>query len=317
MSENLNEVVLRLKRGVYRLVPSPLYAKKYFKKNYGYKFNINNPLTLNEKLWWLHIFNRDPLTTKCTDKVLVRDYVSECGLPHILNDIYATYSSPDEIDLSVLPNEFFLKCNHLSGGNFWCKNKDNFPIDEVKSKLHKQMQRNYYWNSREWNYKNIVPKIICEKVLKDENSQVGLIDYRFFCFNGEAKFLCVDIETAADDGSHYSGAKRNVYDLDFNNMNVKIRRPNFDDKQISKPKNFELMIKYANILSKSFVACRVDLYNIDGQIIFGEITFHQGGAHDITPNEYQYVWGDYLNLKNEKVIVDKKVRKKYSNVLMN
>lgn len=315
MTYNINQILLKVKNGIYRCIPSSIYARLYFKKNYGYSFDLNKPITFNEKLWWLHIFNRDPLTTICTDKVLVREYVSECGLSHILNEVYAIYTNTTEIEIADLPNEFFMKCNHFSNGNFWCKDKNEFPIIKVKKKMNKLLKKNYYWNSREWNYKNIEPKIICEKVLKDNYSTVGLIDYRFFCFEGKAEFLCVDIETTSDDGSHYSDAKRNVYDLDFNNLNVRLRRPNFDETLIKKPENFNLMIEYANILSKSFVACRVDFYNIDGEIIFGEITFHQGGSHDITPSEYQHNWGDLINLKSEKIIVDKRVEKKYKKVL--
>ncbi|RHW32104.1 carboxylate--amine ligase [Neobacillus notoginsengisoli] len=306
----IGKIPSNAKKILYKLMPDSLYIRYYFKKYYGYKFNLNNPVTFNEKLWWLHIFNRDSLTTICTDKVKVRDYVKECGLSHILNEVYAIYSNPEEIDLSKLPNEFFLKCNHLSDGNIWCKDKSAFPIDEIKQKLQNLMSKNYYWNSREWNYKNIKPQIICEKVLKDKNSKIGLVDYRFFCFDGQAKFLCVDIETAAEDGSHNAGAKRNVYDLDFNNMNIRLRRPNFDETLIKKPKNFDLMIEYANILSRPFAACRVDFYNLNGEIIFGEITFHQGGSHDISPNKYQYIWGDLINLKNEKIKVSKKIAKK-------
>lgn len=313
----LKQIILGIKNEIYKLIPNTIYVKIYFKKKYGYNFDLYNPTTFNEKLWWLHIFNRDPLTTKCTDKVLVRQYVSNCGLTHILNDVYAIYDTPEDIDLANLPDEFFLKCNHLSGGNIWCQDKNTFSLRETKVKLRNLMKKNYYWSSREWNYKNIEPKIICEKVLEDESSQIGLIDYRFFCFEGEAKFLCVDIDTCSDDGSHFSGAKRNVYDLNFKNLEIKLRRPNFDNTLIKKPKNFRSMIEYANVLSKPFVACRVDFYNIDGKIVFGEITFHQGGAHDIEPSEYQYIWGDLMNLESKKLVTDKRTRRKYKNVLTN
>lgn len=316
MGQIIYKTLRNIKKAIYRFIPSTIYIKMHFWKNHGYNVDLKNPVTFDEKLWWLHIFNRDPLTTKCTDKVQVRDYVSQCGLSHILNEVYAIYDSPDEIDLSALPNEFFLKCNHTSNGNIWCKDKSSFDINDVKKRMKRLMKENYYWNSREWNYKNIEPKIICEKVIKPQNSQLGLVDYRFFCFDGEARFLCVDIDTCSDDGSHFVGARRNVYDLDFKNLNIKLRRPNFNDSQFSKPKNFDLMIEYANILSKQFATCRVDFYNIDGKIIFGEITFHHGGTHEIEPNEYQYIWGDLVNLKNKKVIVSEKTRRKYKRVIL-
>lgn len=311
----IKKTISKVKKNSFKLLPSSTFAKIYFKKNYLYSFDLDNPVTFNEKLWWLHIFNRDPLSTVCTDKVLVRDYVSKCGLEHILNEVYAVYNQPEDIKLELLPNEFFLKCNHLSDGNIWCKDKSEFPINEVKKKLKKLIRKNYYWNSREWNYKNIEPKILCEKVLKDKDSTIGLVDYRFFCFDGKAEFLAVDIETTSADGSHFAGAKRNLYDLEFNNLNIQLRRPNFDESIVKKPGNFDTMIEYAEKLASPFVACRVDFYNIDGKIIFGEITFHQGGSHDITPSKYQHSWGELINLKSDKLIVSKQTKKRYSKLL--
>ena len=163
-----NNLLKKVAKIATRLLPSTTYSKLIFRKYYGYRFNLFEPRTFNEKLWWIHIFNRDDLTTRCTDKFLVREYIESCGLGHILNEIYAVYDSPSEIDLSTLPKEFFLKCNHLSDGNIWCKDKEKFDLMKTQKKLSKLLKKNYYWSSREWNYKNITPKIICEKVLRDE-----------------------------------------------------------------------------------------------------------------------------------------------------
>ena len=134
---------------------------------------------------------------------------------------------------------------------------------------------NYYFQSREWNYKNIKPKILMEKFLETNEP---LLDFRFFCFHGEVKMIFVDIDTAAEDGTHNPEAKRNIYDREFNLMNFTVGRENFDTNLVSKPDNFDTMIHYAEKISEPFLFCRVDLYNLNGEIKFGEITFYPGGA---------------------------------------
>lgn len=302
----MNKSIALLILKMTRVLPSTMYAKFIHKYVLKVDLNLKNPTTFNDKLWYLHLYNRNPLTTTCSDKVLVRDYVSKLGLGHILNDIYKVFDSPKDIDLALLPDEFFLKVNHLSDGNYWCHSKNEFDIKKIKKKFTKLFKKNYYWiGNREWNYKNITPKIICEKVLKDEESKIGLIDYRFFCFNGKVHFIAVDIQTSNNDGSHFKGAKRNVYDANFNKIDVVFNRKNFDEYLIHKPNNWDIMIKYAEILSKPFSQCRVDMYNINGKIIFGEITFHTGGSHNIQPVFYQKEWGDLIDISSKKNILTK------------
>jgi len=155
--------------------------------------------------------------------------------------------------------------------------------------------------SREWNYKNIKPRLIIEEVLEDKDN-VSLIDYRFLCFEGKVKLIFVDTHTAAPDGSHNPDALRNVYDTNFNYLNIKVGREQFDEKSLSKPINFEKMIEYAEILSKPFAHCRVDLYNIEGKILFGEITFYPGGAtQKISPHEWDIKMGAWININSKKI----------------
>ena len=140
-----------------------------------------------------------------------------------------------------------------------------------------------------------------EKILEDKENK-SLIDYRFLCFNGVVKMIFVDIETAAEDGSHSPYAKRNVYDKDFNYLNIKVKREQFDSSTIEKPINFDKMIEYAEILSEPFPFCRVDLYNINGDVYFGEITFYPGGAKQIVePEEWEQKMGDWIDLKSNKI----------------
>ncbi len=225
----------------------------------------------------------------------------KCGLGHILNEVYGVYDSADDIDFDKLPDKAFIKTNHGSGINIiWDRNKP-FDINKFRKKFNRALKQNYYWQSREWNYKNIEPKIIVEKLLEDRENR-SLIDYRFLCFDGVVRMIFVDIETAAEDGSHNPYARRNVYDRNFNYLNIKVKREQFDSSIIKKPRNFDKMIEYAEKLSKPFVFCRVDLYNINGNIYFGEITFYPGGATQIVePEEWELKMGEWIDLRSEKI----------------
>lgn len=277
------------------------FAKMKYKENTGKTLNLENPTTFNEKLWWLELNNRDPLLTECSDKVKVREYVRNKGLGHILNEVYGVYDSADDIDFDKFPDRAFIKTNHGSGTNIiWDKSKP-FDKDKFRKDFNKSLKQNYYLQSREWNYKNIEPKIIVEKILEDKNNNY-LIDYRFFCFDGIVKMVFVDIDTAAEDGTHSPYAKRNIYDKDLNYLDIKVAREQFDKSLISKPENFEKMIEYAEILSEPFPFCRVDFYNIDGDIYFGEITFYPGGATQIVePEEWEQKMGSWIDLESDKI----------------
>lgn len=158
------------------------FAKVYYWYQTGKMLNLNNPSTFDEKIWWLKINYRDPLMVKCSDKYLVRDYVRSCGGEEILNELYGVYNNPFEIDYDLLPNTFFLKTNNGSGGNILCNNKDTFDAPSANKKLASYLKNNLYFESREWVYKEIEPKIIAEKVLVPYDSFI--IDYRFLCIWG-------------------------------------------------------------------------------------------------------------------------------------
>lgn len=286
----------RFKYWIYSFIPNEIYAKKYYYKKTGRKLNLQNPITFDEKLWWLKLNYKNPLMTICSDKYLVREYVKGQGLERILNEFYGAYYSVEDINVSKLPEEFFLKCNHISGGNMKC-NKTDFSLLEVKKKLGVFLKVNYFSYSREWNYKNIKPCIIAEKVLKDD-SVLPFLDYKFMCFSGEPKLLFLDIGVCQEDGSHAEEYYRNIYDMDFNPVAIKETREHYDYTKIQKPDNFDFMIDCARKLSKPFPHCRVDLYNIKGDVVFGEITFfHGGGCNDIEPEESAVEMGNWITLE--------------------
>lgn len=291
----------RIKMIITKDVDDLAFAKQKYRENTGRELKLDNPQTFDEKLWWLKLNNRDPLLTLCSDKYRVREYVKSCGLGHILNELYGVYDKAEEIDYDALPNEFFLKCNHTSGSNFLCSNKELFPKTKINKELNRALKANYYFQSREWNYKDIEPKIVCERVLKNKDG-APLIDYRFLCFNGVVRCVFVDIDTCAEDGSHRHDARRNVYDENMQLLKVRVTRQNFAAELAPKPDNFAAMRSYAEILSKPFSFCRVDLYNIDGAIYFGEMTFyHAGGCNNIEPKEWAYKLGSWIDLSTVKV----------------
>lgn len=279
------------------------YAKKYYYNKFGRVLNLDNPKTFDEKLWWLKFNYHNPLMTKCADKYLVREYVKECGLEHILNELYAAYDSVDEIkNIENLPDKFYLKCNHVSGGNVACIDKNKFDLRAAKKKLNWYMHINQYYITREWQYKNIKPKIICEKFLENSNKK-PLVDYKFYCFSGIPKILLLCNDVTQIDGSHQdeSSAYENYYTVNLVPLNVTDNSKKLSCDKIYFPKNYSKMLDYARILSKPFPFVRVDFYEINGNIIFGELTFTcAGGCHNYKPAEFAEELGSYIDLSSIK-----------------
>ena len=297
----------RMKNLQYRLrmlIPEWIYAQVTYYKRKGRFLNLKNPQTFADKLWWMkyHYFN--PLMTPCSDKWEVRKYVEKCGLKDILIDCYGHYDSVDAINLDEIPvEEFFLKVNNTSGGNLIC-HKSTFDRESIRPLFSALLKDNFYWHGREYNYKHIKPYILAEKVLRPSDGS-GLIDWKFFCFEGEPKLLFVDTEVCNEDGSHAEFSHWFNYDIDFNPLDVTINRKHEPTFEIKKPENYDLMVEYARILSKPFPHCRVDFYNVDGKIYFGEITFfHCAGYIIVEPEEFNLKMGSWVPM-------DKSYPKKY------
>jgi hypothetical protein len=272
------------------------FARWQYKQHTGKYLDLDNPRTYDEKVWYLKLHERDSLQTRCSDKLLVRDYVKECGLGHILNEVYGVYDSFKSIPFDKLPDRFFIKCTHTSGANAIYDRSKPFDYTFQKNEFGFWMKRDYFWGSREWNYKGLVPKIICEEILEDNKGRLP-VDYKIMCFGGEAKMLFLNIGLSTETGEHADDAYCNIYDRDFNLLPIKDERENYTGDDIVKPDNWDKMIEYAEILSKPFRHCRVDLYNVDGKIYFGEITFHHGGGcNGIEPEEWAYKMGDWIDI---------------------
>ena len=265
----------------------------------GRRLNLENPKGFNEKLQWLKLYDRRPEYTSYVDKILVREYVKRCVGEKYLVPLIGIYDDPDQIDFSSLPDQFVIKCNHNSGtGMCVCSDKSKIIIQDVKNRLRKELNKNFYYEKREWPYKNVVPKLLCEQFLIDNNplnTSGTLIDYKFHCFNGEPKFLYVGTD---DVSSGTKGElKLSFFDLNWNT-------PPFyrlDHKPISvdvkKPEGIEEMIEVARKLSKGIPFVRVDLYWINNQVLFSEMTFYPGGGFGFfTPEEWEMKIGEWITL---------------------
>ena len=260
----------------------------------GKRLDLKNPTSYNEKLQWLKLYDRNPLYTKLVDKVAVKDYVASIiGNEYIIPTL-KVYKSPEEVRIEDLPERFVLKTNHDgdSLGVFVCKDKKNFDFNKAISILSKNLQHNYYYTGREWPYKNVNPVIFAEEYKEDEFGE--LRDYKFFCFNGVVKALFVATERSV------GHVKFDYFDRDFNHLDFTQSHP-MSNVTLKKPDNFEKMIELAERLSRGLPHVRIDLYNCNGKIYFGEMTFyHYGGIIKFHPEEWDYKFGSWLQLPKYK-----------------
>lgn len=260
--------------------------------------NLKNPKRYSEKIQWYKLFYRTPLITQCSDKFAVREYVESKGLGFLLNDLYASYDHAKDIDFSSLPSSYAMKANNGSGTNYFVKDSSEEDIEKLRKIAHSWIATKKKSVAGEWCYENIEPKIIFEKLLpRDKNND--LPDYKFFCFNGEP--FC--LYTMIDYTDNHANGKLGFYDMEFNQLPC--RRMDFAPitQKLEKPKNFEKMVEYARILSKDFPHVRVDFYNIDGEIIFGELTFHNGSGYvEFDPDKFDFEMGEKFILPKKTII---------------
>ena len=277
-------------------VPDKVMIELQYFIRLGKFANLKKPKRYSEKIQWYKLYYKDPLMKICVNKEKVHDYVKDCGLEHILNERYGAYSSPDEIDFDTLPNSFVLKDTLGGGGDsvILVEDKSTVNIEELKSTMQKWVDEDCNKKNvgREWIYDGVKHRIIAEKLLKaDENGD--LPDYKFFCFNGKVYCLYM-MENYT---KHHSEGRMGFFDKDFKLMDV--TRADFKPivNQPQKPKGYDEMVRYAEILSKEFPHVRVDFYNIDGKIVFGELTFfNASGYTKFNPDSFDYEMGDAFEL---------------------
>lgn len=274
--------------------PKMLKAQYYLST--GKELNLDNPTSFNEKIQWLKLHDSTPLKTKLADKYLARDWIKEKIGGRYLVPLLGVWDDFDQIDFSLLPDKFVLKCNHGSGWNLIVTDKRLVDFNNTRRMFERWMNTNFaFVHGCELHYKDITPRIIAEEYLE---SKQGLVDYRFYCFNGKPIQCWVDI---------FSGTPkhlRSIYDMEWNKLPIRCTWPDGGELLDNKPLNYELMKELAAILSKGFAFVRVDFFEVNGRLFMGEMTFTpMSGMGMFDPPEWDKKLGDLLTLPQEKSVV--------------
>lgn len=274
----------------YNNMPDEKFLKRKFKCLTKNDLNLDDPVSFNEKIQWLKINYRKPEFVQMVDKNAVKDYVAEkIGQEHIIPTL-GIYNSFSDIDFDKLPDKFVLKCTHDSASTIVCSDKKTFDRKKAKKQITKFLKRNYHMLGREWPYEFVEPKIIIEKFMVDE-SGTELKDYKFFCFNGKVKCVSIDFD-------RFTNHRSNYFTPDFELTDIgKQDCPPDPDRKLDKPENWNEMIEIAQKLSDGLPFLRVDLYNINGKVYFGELTFYPASGFSLfmTP-EQDKLLGEWMQL---------------------
>ena len=270
------------------------FLEEMFESRVGYKPNIDNPQTFNEKMQYLKLYYHNSLLTKCADKVSAREYVKEkIGEKHLV-PCFGVWNNPDDIDFKKLPNQFVLKINWGSGQNIIVKDKSTLNISETKKQLKIWMkpENNHYFQGFEWSYKDIKPKIIAEKYLQQKDGD--LFDYKFYCFSGKIKLMLVVSD-------RFNEHNYNFYNCAYHKLNLQWTSHN-SLKETKKPQNLKEMLNLAEILSADFPFVRVDFYSVENKIYFSELTFYPGNGMDKpNPEKWDKILGNLIVLPPKKI----------------
>lgn len=271
-----------------RIFPDKLYIQINFFLSLGYKINLRNPKTFNEKLNWLKLNHRCELYTLLADKFLVKQYVKEKIGEQYVVPLLGVWNNIDDINLDDLPSQFVLKATHDSSGAVICYSKDDFDYSNVKKHFCNVLKRNYFYSCREWPYKNIKPRIISEVLLKSGDLNKPIQDYKFMCFNGVPKLMYCTIKG----GEVYE----NFYDMEFNPIYISHDFPRHLP-EFEKPASFQLMKSLAEKLAQNIPFVRIDFYEVEGNVYFGEYTFYDwAGFKPYNNIEWDYKLGEWIDL---------------------
>lgn len=275
--------------GFYDSLSDEDFLKKAFLICVGYPLNLERPQTFNEKIQWLKLHDRRDEYPLFIDKYKVKKIIGEKISVQYVIPTLGVWDSFDDIDFSKLPDKFVLKCTHDSGGVVVVKNKQELKLNKVKKFLNKRLKRNFYYNGREWAYKNIQPRIIAEEYIGNGEQEVN--DYKFFCFSGTVKALFV-----AQDRSSDMETKFDFFDSEYNHLDFINGHPNAESVP-KKPVCFEQMKYLSEVLSNGYPHMRVDWYEVDGKLYFGELTLaHWSGLTKFVPEKWDKIFGDWLKL---------------------
>ena len=281
-------------RGWLKWMPDRVFLKLAYRGETGKKLNLKKPVLFNEKLQWIKLYDRRPEYTTYVDKYVVREHVRQTiGEEYLIPLEAGPFNSPEEIPWNELPEQFVIKCTHGSSTNIVCKDRNTLDVGKCTTLLNQWLKKSWFWLGREWPYKNVPPRIIVEKYMVDD-SGYELKDYKFYCFNGEAKLLMIASDRLTGKQKHFD-----YYDREGQVQNIVWGDvPNSPVPQPLPPK-FEEMLAVAGKLSKGIPHVRVDLYLISGKIYFGEMTFFDASGFDtIEPEEWNVKLGSWIQLPN-------------------
>jgi len=300
-------MIKRIKKEVIMQLSNVLSDKQFLKLKFLYfhkKFlDLNSPKTFGEKIQWIKLYGNLDQYSSYVCKYSVRDFVAKTIGEEYLIPLLGVYNNVDDIDFEKLPDKFVIKLTSGSGYNYIVEDKQTINISNVKNKLNEWMKEDFYSKGKETQYKNLKQKVICEEFISDSNN--ALIDYKFYCFNGEIDFVQVyEGKKESQINKLYNRNKKKEFLSVFNSkwepLNLGYVGNLYDkkDEVIEKPVNFELMVEIAQKLSRNFPFVRVDLYNIDGQIYFGELTFTPAdGTRRFLPVEEDFRIADLIELE--------------------
>lgn len=285
-----NIIIYLMNKNFFNWMSDEQYLKIKYRLIMKKKLDLEKPQTYNEKLQWLKLNDRKNSYTKMVDKYEAKKYVaSVIGEQYIIPTL-GVWEKFKDINFEILPKQFVLKPTHTSGDVFICKDKNNIDYKKLKKKVNKWLKRKYYFLHREWPYKNVKPRIIAETYIENKE-EIGLKDYKFMCFNGKVKcsFVCTNRNSK-------QGLSVDFFDLNWKKMPFTRHYPN-SGEHINKPINYNQMLQLAEKLAKNIPFVRVDFYEVNRKIYFGELTFYPGaGFEEFSPEKYDRVLGEWLDL---------------------
>ena len=277
------------RRNLLNWVPDKPYLYVQYFLKLGYPLRLKHPKLYNEKLQWIKLYDRDEGYKHFVDKIAVRDYVQKTVGEQYLIPSVAQYNRIEDIQWDQFPKKYVLKCTHGSSTNIIQDGtKSDAAIEKERQKLSGWMKRDWFWLSREWVYKGIVPRILVEQFLEGKGGAVPY-DYKIMCFGGEPKYIIVDVD-------RYTDHKRNFYDVNWVRQDMFNRHPGYDGV-VEKPECLDEMLAVARKLSKGLRHIRIDLYEVSGKVYFGEMTFFHGyGMEVFRPRAFEEHMGDLISL---------------------
>ena len=285
-----NAIKVNMLNEIKKIIPDKVYLKHSYKRIMGKPLNLDNPVTFNEKLQWLKLYDRKAVYTTMVDKYAVKQYVANLiGNQYIIPTL-GVWNNFDDIDFDKLPNEFVLKCTHDSGGVIICKDKNNFDKEKAKDKIEKCLKNNFYYMGREWPYKDVPHRIIAEKYMEDDSGE--LQDYKVFNYNGIPRQILV-----CRDRFLKSGLTEDFFNTEWKHLDIKRPHHNNSSNEISAPINLKEMLELSAKLSHDIPFLRTDFYEVGNKLYFGELTFYPASGFDgFEPGEWDSKLGNLIKL---------------------